>query len=143
MKKQTIFTLLLATFIGLTVTSLQAQVLAHGPMLSEAELKTEVTKRPSSNEKEVLSGITQHISNAINDFTDLLAFYNSDVEFTLSFHVNENGKIEQITSSDSCKSPIAAALVRELKELGKVSPVLRDGVAIQRQFRIPVRFEKG
>ncbi len=117
-------------------------VQAQGPMAANLDLPTENLNLAVTNEKEVLSDITQHIGNTIDDFSDLLSFYNTDVEFTLSFHLSKSGKIEQITSSDSCKSPIAVALVKELEELGKVSPVLRDGVAIERQFRIPVRFQK-
>lgn len=138
MKKQTIFTLFLVACMTLSLSILRAQ----GPMAENLDLPTENLNLPLTNEKEVLSAITQHIGNTIEDFSDLLSFYNTDVEFTLSFHISTSGKIEQITSSDSCKSPIAAALVKELEELGKVSPVVRDGVAIDRQFRIPVRFQK-
>ena len=138
MKKQTIFTLFLVTCMTLSLSFVQAQ----GPMAENMDLPSEKLNLPLTNEKEVLSDITQHIGNTIEDFSDLLSFYNADVEFTLSFHISKSGKIEQITSSDSCKSPIAAALVKELEDLGKVSPVLRDGIAIEREFRIPVRFQK-
>ncbi|NRB46506.1 MAG: hypothetical protein HRU41_02455 [Saprospiraceae bacterium] len=138
MKKQTIFALFLMACMTLSLSSLQAQ----GPMADNVDLRTEKPNLSSTNEQEVLADITQHIGKTIEDFSDLLSFYNSDLEFTLSFNINKSGKIEQITSSDSCKSPIASALVKELEELGKVSPVVRDGVAIERQFRIPVRFQK-
>lgn len=138
MKKQTIFTLFLITCMTLSLSSLQAQ----GPMADNLDLRTEKLNPSSTNEQEVLSDITKHIGQTMDNFSDLLSFYNTDVEFTLSFHLSKSGKIEQVTSSDSCKSPIAAALVKELEDLGKVSPVIRDGIAIERQFRIPVRLQK-
>ncbi|MBX2876787.1 MAG: energy transducer TonB [Saprospiraceae bacterium] len=142
MKKHTIFTLSLVACMALSLSSVTAQVLAQGPMVGELTVKKTTPTLPTTNEQEVLSDITKHIGKTIDDFSDLLAFYNTDVEFVLSFQISKSGKIEQITSSGSCKSPIAAALVKDLEDLGKVRPVVRDGVAIERQFRIPVRFEK-
>lgn len=90
------------------------------------------------NEKEVFFNIIQYIGNMIEDFLDLLFFYNIDVEFIFSFYISKSGKIEQIILFDFCKSLIVVVLVKEFEELGKVFFVFKDGVVIERQFCILV-----
>lgn len=95
-----------------------------------------------SNEREVLMGINQYLSEHLTVASEFLEYYNSDVEFTIAFEIALDGKLQHIVTLEDCKNPIASALIQELQKLERVEPIIQNGVVVAAQYNIPVYLKK-
>lgn len=132
-------------FIGLalfTTHAIQAQ--DTDPLLASADIPTSKSRtiEKISNEREVLLGINQYLSEHSAAASSFLEYYNSDVKFTIAFEVALDGKLEHIVTLEDCKNPVASALIQELQKLERVEPIIQNGVAITAQYKIPVYLKK-
>lgn len=63
-------------------------------------------------------------------------------QYTVAFEIDRNGILQHITTMESCKNPIASALIQELQKLERVNPIVQNGVAMAGQYLIPVHLKK-
>jgi len=142
MKKYSVAKTLLLACLAVPFTWIQAQS-DHQPLLASAPTtKGEVVTSKASNEKEVIGSINQYIAEHLAEVPEFLSYYNQDLKFTISFWIDEEGMIENVKASGNCKNPIASALVAKVEKLEKVDPIVRDGMPVHRQYRIPILLEK-
>ena len=142
MKKSSVAKTLLLACLALSFTWMQAQTDQQPLLASASTSKAETVAPKPSNEKEVIGSINQYIVEHLADVPEFLSYYNQDLKFTISFWIDEEGMIEEVKASGNCKNPIASALVAKVEKLEKVDPVVRDGMPVHRQYRIPILLEK-
>ncbi len=129
----------LALFITSTLSAQEtSSLLANTDILSSENR----TVKKVSNEREVLQSINQYLNEHLAVASEFLEYYNSDVEFTIAFEIDRNGILQHITTMESCKNPIASALIQELQKLERVNPIVQNGVAMAGQYLIPVHLKK-
>lgn len=125
----------LALFITSTLSAQESSSLLASAELANTERRV---FNKVSNEREVLLGINQYLSEHLTVASAFLEYYNSDIEFTIAFEIAPDGKLQHIVTMEDCKNPIASALIKELRKLERVKPIIRNGVAITAQYKIPV-----
>lgn len=140
MKKYFIASLLLSSCFIFSTNGIQAQASSQDSLAGTTAIPTPIEDKPN-NEQEVLLSISQYLAEHLDDRPELRSYYNADIEFTISLHITEQGYIEQVTSSTPCKSPIASALIHELEKLEKVEPIVKNGIPVEREYRIPIRLQ--
>lgn len=140
MKKHLITSLLFSSCFIFFSYGLPAQTTSQALLAGTRSFST-ANEKPRNNEKEVLLSINQYIAEHLEHRPEVMSYYNADLEFTISLEITEQGYIKGVTSSAPCKSPIAAALIHELEKLEKVEPIVKDGLAVRGQYRIPVRLQ--
>lgn len=140
MKKYFIASLFLSSCLIFSTIQLQAKTTPQVFAMGTIDFSLAIEK--TSNEQEVLLSINQYITEHLEALPELMSYYNADLEFTISLQITEQGYIEQLSSSAPCKSPIASALIQELEKLEKVAPIIEEGRAVERQYRIPIRLTR-
>lgn len=129
----------LALFITNTLSAQETSSLLAKTDIPTSESRT---VKKVSNEREVLQSINQYLNEHLAVASEFLEYYNSDVEFTIAFEIDRNGKLQHIMTMEDCKNPIASALIQELQKLEHVKPIVQNGVAIAGQYMIPVHLKK-
>lgn len=132
-------TLLLVLFFASVATAQSSD-----PILAVAD-KTNQTKEDketlTTNVNEVLANVHQHISGKLDINSDLFQYYNSTVSFTISFVVDQNGKIKKVHAIDNAKGPIVAQAIKQIKRMKKAPVVTENGKVVAKLFYLPIEIK--
>lgn len=95
----------------------------------------------TTNVNEVLANVHQHISGKLDIDSDLFQYYNSTVSFTISFVIDQEGKIKKVHAIDNAKGPVVAKAIRQIKKMKKAPVVLENGRAVAKRFYLPIEIK--
>lgn len=134
----TSFGTLLLLILFTTVATAQSS----DPMLAIADkANTSETEVFTTNVNEVLANVHQHISGKLDIDSDLFQYYNSTVSFTISFVIDQEGKIKKVHAIDDAKGPVVAKAIRQIKKMKKAPVVLENGKAVAKRFYLPIEIK--
>ncbi|NRB54084.1 MAG: hypothetical protein HRU41_40925 [Saprospiraceae bacterium] len=132
-----IATALLVLFFSSTVfAQSSSSILAVADQTKQEEEKTFTT-----NVNEVLANVHQHISKKLEIDSDLFQYYNSTVSFTISFVIDQEGKIKKVHAIDNAKGPVVAKTIRQIKKMKKAPVVLENGKTVAKRFYLPIEIK--
>ena len=112
------------------------------PMLAVADkANTSEAEAFTTNVNEVLANVHQHISGKLDIDSDLFQYYNSTVSFTISFVIDQEGKIKKVHAIDNAKGPVVAKAIRQIKKMKKAPVVLENGKTVAKRFYLPIEIK--
>lgn len=130
------------TLLLLILFTSVATAQSSDPMLAVADkANTSETEVFTTNVNEVLANVHQHISGKLDIDSDLFQYYNSTVSFTISFVIDQEGKIKKVHAIDDAKGPVVAKAIRQIKKMKKAPVVLENGKAVAKRFYLPIEIK--
>ncbi len=103
--------------------------------------KTNQAKAFTTNVNDVLANAHQHISGKLDIDSDFFQYYNSTISFTISFVIDQEGKIKKVQAIDNAKGPVVAEAIRQIKKMKKAPVVLENGKAVVKRFYLPIEIK--
>ena len=94
----------------------------------------------SSNLNEVLDEVNSYLKNNVKT-PEIMGFYNTSMKVMVSFVVSEEGEIRDIVISEKSDKVLGSVVVKELNKLSKITPVIEDGKAVEKNINVPVIFK--
>lgn len=128
--------LLVILFASVATAQSSNSILAVADKASTSEAEAFTT-----NVNEVLANVHQHISGKLDIDSDLFQYYNSTVSFTISFVIDQEGKIKKVHAIDNAKGPVVAKAIRQIKKMKKAPVVLENGKAVAKRFYLPIEIK--
>lgn len=128
--------LLVILFASLATAQSSNSILAVADKTNPSEEEVFTT-----NVNEVLANVHQHISGKLDIDSDLFQYYNSTVSFTISFVIDQEGKIKKVHAIDNAKGPVVAKVIRQIKKMKKAPVVLENGTAVAKRFYLPIEIK--
>lgn len=136
---QSLTSLILFTF-SLTANAQDYTILlaTSSPILPAA---TEVAAA-SSNEKEVLAQVHSYLKENLSIVPEILQYYNADISLMISFTIDEKGRLADFDSANKRKGSITKSVIKKLKRLKSVEPVIENGAVVSKPYHLNIVFRK-
>ena len=115
-----------------------ANILAYAPFKTSQFTKT-------TNANLVLADIKKYLGKNIKVSNGIMEYYNTEVVIYANFRVSETGEIYNIEAKNKNNAKgnklFKKAIIKALKSLNTVTPILENETTIEKDFCIPIIFK--